>query len=78
MIHIPAYIQKIKITLFCICRPSGHQGKFVTGPIEYTTDMPIGGEDSLPTVYLSDDEEGDKLKKYQLVRYCRVIEIFEC
>ncbi|GMT09994.1 hypothetical protein PFISCL1PPCAC_1291, partial [Pristionchus fissidentatus] len=52
-----------------ISRPSGHGGKFVTGPLEYSTDEPISGEDCLPTVYLSEDEETGTLRPHHLVAY---------
>ncbi|GMR58841.1 hypothetical protein PMAYCL1PPCAC_29036, partial [Pristionchus mayeri] len=52
-----------------LSRPSGQQGKFVTGPMEYTTDEPIEGEDSLPIVYLSEDEESRTLNKHHLIAY---------
>ncbi|KAF8384707.1 ccz-1, partial [Pristionchus pacificus] len=52
-----------------LSRPTGHQGKFVTGPREYSTDEPIDGKDALPTVYLSEDEESQTLNKYHLVAY---------
>ncbi|XGW03710.1 hypothetical protein V3C99_015128 [Haemonchus contortus] len=48
------------------------QGRFLRGPADLTTDLPLEGDDTLPTVHLFnaiDDEDNEELVKYHMMVY---------
>ncbi|VDO05264.1 unnamed protein product [Haemonchus placei] len=48
------------------------QGRFLRGPADLSTDLPLEGDDTLPTVHLFnaiDDEDNEELVKYHMVGF---------